>query len=204
MRTVTVTGTIELTNGLDGAALAGVIGPPGEASDRRAAGIAARSAVSGALGVCADELEIVHRHQRPPAVLRMFPGGRLRTLDVGLSLSHRLGRAVAIAHPRPQQIRVGIDLECTGAVPAGLERLYLAPSERALLEHHEAATLWALKEAGWKALGLDDTVPFHGLELVCDDGGSLRALRSPLGVAEADATLWRPWPGFIAALVWVR
>ena len=192
---------VELPNELESAALAAVWLGTERSADRRAGEIAGRTAVAGAAHVDPDSLEIVRRAGRAPGVVRLGADGRIRQLPVSLSISHRLGRAVAVAIPG--RVRLGIDLEWQGAVPLGLERLYLSPSERPLLRRHDATTLWALKEAAWKALGLDAAEPFHALQLVCNGGGALRALRHNGGETEARAHLWTPWPNFTAALVWL-
>jgi 4'-phosphopantetheinyl transferase EntD len=192
---------VELPNELESAALTAVWMGEARSADRRAGEIAARTAVASAAHVDAESLEIVRRPGRAPGVVRMGPDGRVRVLPVSVSVSHRLGRAVAVAIPG--RVRLGIDLEWRGAVPLGLERLYLSAAERPLLRRHDATTLWALKEAAWKALELDAAEPFHSLQLECDRGGGLRALLHGGGETEARAHLWSPWPRFVAALVWL-
>jgi phosphopantetheinyl transferase (holo-ACP synthase) len=192
---------VELPNELETAALAAVWFGEGRAADGRAGNIAARTAAAAAAHVDPDSLEIVRRPRRAPGVVRLGGDGRIRELPISLSMSHRLGRAVAVAIPG--RVRLGIDLEWRGAVPLGLERLYLSAAERPLLKRQDATTLWALKEAAWKALELDAAEPFHALQLVCDEAGVLRALRHGGGETEARAHLWSPWPRFVAALVWL-
>ena len=192
---------VELPNALESAALTAVWMGDERSADRRAGEIAARTAVASAAHVEADSLEIVRRPGRAPGVVRLGPDGRVRVLPVSVSVSHRLGRAVAVAIPG--RVRLGIDLEWRGAVPLGLERLYLSASERPLLRRHDATTLWALKEAAWKALELDAAEPFHALQLECDRSGALRALVHGGGETEARAHVWSPWPRFVAALVWL-
>jgi 4'-phosphopantetheinyl transferase EntD len=192
---------VVLPNELESAALAAVWIGDERSADRRAGGIAARTAAASAAHVEAESLEVVPRPGRSPGVVRMGEDGRVRVLPVSLSLSHRLGRAIAVAIPG--KVRLGIDLEWRGAVPLGLERLYLSAAERPLLRRHDATTLWALKEAAWKALELDAAEPFHALQLVCDEQGVLRALRHAGGETVARALIWSPWPGFVSALVWL-
>jgi 4'-phosphopantetheinyl transferase EntD len=171
------------------------------AADRRAGAIAGRVAAASAAGVEAGMVEVVRRPGRAPAVIGLSDVGRVRALPVALTVSHRLGRAVAAAHPTG--LPMGVDLERQGSVPQGLERLFLSAPEHVLLAHHDATTLWALKEAAWKALGLHRSDPFHSLTIVCDRDGALRSLRHGGGETAAAATIWRPWTHFIAALVWL-
>jgi 4'-phosphopantetheinyl transferase superfamily len=185
----------------NGVTIAAVALPGGSAADGRAGAIAGRVAAASAARVEAGMVEVVRRPNRAPAVLGLSDEGRVRALPVALTVSHRLGRAVAAAHPTG--LAMGVDLERLGSVPAGLERLFLSATERALLARYDATTLWALKEAAWKALGLEAAAPFHSLTLVCDAGGALRGLRYAGGETDAAATVWQPWTRFVAALVWL-
>lgn len=145
------------------------------APDDRAAGAVARHAAFAAAGIA--------------------PGA-----PMWVSVAHRHGRAVAAASG---DCPLGVDLEPCGAVPPGLERIYLAPDERALLDRHDATVLWTLKEAAWKALALDPSTPFHALTLACDARGALTAVHGPAGRRAASAAVWRPWRGWTAGLVWL-
>jgi 4'-phosphopantetheinyl transferase EntD len=200
-RAASVAHGAQCATGPDGVSIAAVSVPHGAGADVRAGAIAARVVAAAAAHLEAGMVEVVRRPGRAPAVLGMSGEGRVRALPVALTVSHRLGRAVAAAHPAPRAL--GIDLERSGAVPRGLERLFLGPAERCLLERHDATTLWALKEAAWKTLGLDRSIPFHALVLECEASGALRALHHPGGACPARAALWRPWPRFVAALVWL-
>jgi hypothetical protein len=198
-KTATVTANAAVAP--NGVTIAAVALPGGSEADRRAAAIAGRVAAASAARVEAGMVEVVRRPGRAPAVLGLSDEGRVRALPVALTVSHRLGRAVAAAHPTG--LPLGVDLERIGSVPAGLERLFLNPSERAFGGHHDATTLWALKEAAWKALALEPAAPFHSLILDCDANGELRRLRHPGGETPAAALVWRPWTRFVAALVWL-
>ncbi|MGH7480560.1 MAG: 4'-phosphopantetheinyl transferase family protein [Longimicrobiales bacterium] len=165
--------------------------------DRRAGDIVARVAAAAAAGLSPDRVVVLRRPGAPPLALA---AGRRRRLHISLSLTHRLGRALAAA--APAGTRVGIDLEREGVVPAGAERLFMADAERPLLDRHDAAAIWALKEAAWKALALPAWLPFSALRLRVDADGDVVAVETPDVREAARATLWSPWPRFVAALVW--
>src|SRR5205809_884894 len=52
-------------------------------------------------------------------------------------------------------------------------------------------------------LRCDDALPFTALELRGDALGRIRAVRLWGAVRPARATVLRPWPGYVLALVWV-
>lgn len=121
---------------------------------------------------------------------------------VTVSLAHVAGRAAAVA--APGRVRLGVDLERAGAVHPDHARYFLTAVERRLARRLTLTTLWALKEAAWKALALNPATPFTALQLHADRGGgrvvtvSLRRKRWP-----ARVWLARPWRGFVLAVVWL-
>ncbi|HKG92110.1 MAG TPA: 4'-phosphopantetheinyl transferase superfamily protein [Gemmatimonadaceae bacterium] len=125
--------------------------------------------------------------------------------DVVLSLTHSQGRGAAVALPAVLGVRAGIDLEREGGLRAELARYFLTDAERRhVAEHARGLTeLWTLKEAAWKALRLDDSVHFTALELRFDDAGEVDGLALHGVTMPARATLSRPWPGFVLAVVLV-
>lgn len=93
-------------------------------------------------------------------VVTTGPGGAPRTLlgpdrtpGPAVSISHSDGCAVALAADHP----VGVDLEQRRAMPPGSARFYLTEAEQAWLSGQpwgpeSALALWAMKEAGYKAI----------------------------------------------------
>src|SRR5687767_276953 len=73
-----------------------------------------------------------------------------------VSLAHHGGRAIAAAALHPT--RIGVDLERDGEILFAHARYFLNTREQKELGRLSLTELWALKEAAWKALGLDDTV----------------------------------------------
>ena len=129
-------------------------------------------------------------------------GGRAED-SVLLSRTHSHGRGAAVALRDGQGVSAGIDLEREGAVRERFARYFLTDAERKRAGARELAELWALKEAAWKALRLDDTVHFAALELRFDDGGEVVGLTLHGRARPARATVSRPWPGFVLAVVLV-
>ena len=129
---------------------------------------------------------------------------RLGAAPLALALSHRLGRAAAVA-TAARGVRVGVDLEVAGSVPPERARYFLTRYEREVAAGRvEFAALWALKEAAWKALDVRDTVCFSALELVLDvDTARLTAVALHGERYAASAALSAPWPGFVLAVVCV-
>ncbi|MBI4409766.1 MAG: 4'-phosphopantetheinyl transferase superfamily protein [Gemmatimonadetes bacterium] len=141
---------------------------------------------------------------------------RRSPIPLTLSISHRDGRAAAAAG---RTGFVGIDLERVGAVRDGSTKYFATPTEREWLRRGSddkiprlrgAArrfarddVLWCLKEAAWKALQLDGTVPFTALELRFDDEGRVRDVGIRNERCCARAYVMKPWPGYLLALVWL-
>lgn len=144
---------------------------PGPDADRRAGRRAARGAAAELLGVPADRLRVERRSGAPPRLLHRDAG---RLLPVRLSVAHRDGLGAAAA--TVAEWRIGVDVERHDAVCPAHARLFLSPTERRRMPH-DPATVWALKEAAWKALRLGAHTPFAALELRLSSRGSLRAVR---------------------------
>ena len=119
--------------------------------------------------------------------------------DAPVSVSHTDGLGAAIASLNA--VCVGIDLVRAGSVTHHEHRFFLTSSE---LQQRPPLTLshrWALKEAAWKALRCERSMPLKSIELVHGPSGSLTGVRK-LGVLHAARSLiLRPWPGYIAAVV---
>jgi len=165
-------------------------------AERRASRIAARRAIRRLAG---DQvtIELRRRAQRPPLA-------RIRdeTSDSGLvslALTHRDGRAAAIA--APAGVRVGIDIERLNAVDTDHERFFLTSRERDIPAGNRGTLLWALKEAVWKALQLDGSVGFHELELDMNDTAELRAVSCRGLRYRAVSAISAPWTGYVMATV---
>lgn len=131
---------------------------------------------------------------------------------LALSLAHRDGRALAAATLGG---RVGVDLERSWAVhPATLRYFGPHPERGAFLRGGADPTgLWALREAAWKALECAPSLPFHRLRLELDDAGrpvgvgrapvpgSATGTPADIPLLPAAGRLWRPWPGYLGAVV---
>ena len=170
--------------------------------DRFAGTLAARRAAAAALRFArVEKVELMREPGRAPRALVLADGER-RDAGLVLSLSHCEGRAAAVAAPR--STRVGIDLERDGRMHAEHERYFLTPAERRAARRHDSVALWALKEAAWKALELASDVPFKDLELGFDADGSVQSVRCGDAVLPASASLSRPWPGFVLAVLWLE
>ena len=118
---------------------------------------------------------------------------------VSVSLAHSAGHAIAGAASHPA--RIGVDLERQGSIDAAHIRYFLVPREQEQLGRLSVTDLWTLKEAAWKALGLDDTIPFTRLELLFDADGAPYAARYGSMIEPIAAQLREPWPGWVAAVV---
>jgi 4'-phosphopantetheinyl transferase EntD len=177
-------------------------------ADYRAARLAAKRALvrlagdgRGAGGDDLGALRRVSARRRPgapPAARARAPGGRWRAEAVTLSLAHRDGRAAATAAPAGTP--VGVDVERAGAVPAAYVR-YFASAEERERGPGDAAELWALKEAAWKALALGPAVPLRALAVEFTARGDVAALRVDGRRVPARATLLRPWHGHVVAVL---
>jgi 4'-phosphopantetheinyl transferase EntD len=160
-------------------------------AERVASRIAAGRAIRAIAGY-RGRIEIRRRaHQAP--VAHVVAGDSSRR-HVALSLTHRNGRAAAIAAPAGSLI--GIDLEVLEAVDPSRERFFLTDRERRSVGRIAAAILWSIKEAAWKALQLAPGVAFRELELDIDDdairGVQFRGMRW-----RADVAISTPWPGYL-------
>lgn len=169
--------------------------PVTDTAEYRASRLAARRAVQ-AMVPLARRIEIERRQGRAPLVVASEGPGEQ---ELALSLTHRDGLAAAVVAAAPA--RIGIDLEREDAISPDHARYFLTTREQDALGSHSLATLWALKEAAWKALSLNDDVAFHGLELHMDSLGELRAVSARGSCVGARATLDTPWPGYVLATV---
>ena len=169
-----------------------------DTAEYRASRLAARRAVQ-AMVPLARQVEVERRRGAAPLVsFGRGPGEQ----ELSLSLTHRDGLAAAMVAPAPA--RIGIDLEREHAIAPDHARYFLSPRERNSLGTLSHSTMWALKEAAWKALSLNDDVAFHGLELHIDSLGVLRAVSARGECFAARATLSTPWPGYVLATVRVE
>lgn len=181
-------------------------GTPADAqADYLAGRLAARQAVAALLDVAAADIDLLSRVAEPPLpMLRELraEGWVRQPVHVSLSLSHRDGRAVAVASP--SSLQVGVDLERASAVDPDHARYFLSCRERAARVRTSLAERWALKEAAWKALRCPADTPLMALELVVDDAGALRGVTLEGERLSARAWLPRTWPGYVAAVVAIR
>lgn len=111
----------------------------------RAAGARATRTVLGALGVRGPAADDPHHDDGRPC----WPAGTTG------SRAHAAGIAVAVAATAPLHW-LGIDLECSAALPADDAAAVLDPIELAVVRAHpapdaEATRVWSAKEAAFKA-----------------------------------------------------
>ena len=171
-------------------------------AERRASRLAARRAIrriTGEQGMEGGTIEIRRRAGRSPSARVRYRYGGENQRSVALALSHRDGRAAAIAGPAGAL--VGVDIERFDAIDSSHDRLYLTEHERRAAAHTSAVVLWTLKEAAWKALQLDGSVGFHELELHLDDAGEVRGVRCRGQWYSAVAAVVSPWNGYIMAVL---
>ena len=103
-----------------------------------------------------------------------------------LTVAHRDGVAIAAAFPSTASI--GVDLERAAAVSRLELRYVTSESERSRLQGIDPTLVWILKEAAWKALGLDSALPPSSLQLVFRAGTNvLAAVRHGTRELEAQA-----------------
>ena len=175
---------------------------PERRSDWRAGRVAAKRAAAGALGLDdPTRVALVPLTGGAPCIALRGPLGTHHIVPLALSLTHRSGRAAAAATTEPGDL--GIDLEIGGQVRAAHAGYYLSGAERSLAGWYGLTALWTLKEAAWKALRCDDTVPFTALELRFDASGAVNAVSLGGVVRRATVGVRHPWPGYVLAVVWL-
>ena len=178
-------------------------------ADYQASRLAAKRAIAWSTPACfregaADDAETLRRvsvrrrEGTTPRVRVQNSGGDWSAASMVLSLAHRDGHAVAAT--APPGARVGVDVERVGSVAHSYIR-YFASDAECSRGPEDAASLWALKEAAWKALGLAPNLPFHALELEFDDERALTGLRVERIRFGAHASLLRPWPDHVVAVL---
>ncbi|MCB9689307.1 MAG: SDR family NAD(P)-dependent oxidoreductase [Alphaproteobacteria bacterium] len=124
--------------------------------DRIAGRIAAKRALVALTGRPAHALRVVSAESGEPLVVGA---------DARVSISHREGRAIALAVAGG---RIGVDLERVEARPAAFEQTWFTAGERALCagDPRRQTLVWAAKEAVSKWLGIGLTVPTTAIEIV--------------------------------------
>jgi phosphopantetheinyl transferase len=165
-----------------------------ESSERRrghlASRLAAKRSVARLCSIAPHDVEIRDRVRGVRAA-----DGR-GELECSVSLSHCRGRGAAAA---TFDGAIGCDLEYREALLSG-HRSYFASSTEYDASGCDLTTLWALKEAAWKALAVDAATPFRALELHFLDR-SLEAVSLRNSAFPARAEVVAPWPGFVVAVV---
>ena len=170
-------------------------------TDRAAGTIAASQAAALALGTTPECVTLCHVNGMPPAVA-ITGAVPQRDATLALSLSHRDGRAVAVA-TRSHTLRLGVDLERADGLSTEYARYFLT---RAEFQSHGTLTLnqlWALKEAAWKALECEARTPYTALELGFGMHGGLREIRLRQQCMPVRALVFNPWRRMVCAVVFV-
>ena len=124
---------------------------------------AARDAVAAHCGVAVERILLEQRIGAAPRCMVRAHDDQWTPLPVSLSIAHCNG--VAIASAGDVSTRVAVDVERTGEITSEHHRYFLAESERTTTLGIDPTLLWVLKEAAWKALGLDSAFPFTALRL---------------------------------------
>lgn len=136
-----------------------------------------------------------------PAVVVQGDAGQWLPFAGSLSLAHCDGRGVAVASS--PGARIGVDLERAGSVSTCHRRFFSSDDELAR-GPDDVTSLWVLKEAAWKALQLDGSLPLRCLALEFDRRRELQAVRVGNQRLCASAALLHPWLGYVAGLVLVE
>jgi phosphopantetheinyl transferase (holo-ACP synthase) len=164
--------------------------------------VAAKRAVAGALGLDdPTQVALVPVPAGAPLIELRDAKRSHRVVPCAVSLSHRAGRAAAAA--TTARGGLGVDLELTDQVGPAHAGYYLSPAERERAGVYSLTTLWTLKEAAWKALQCDATVPFTALQLEFDGSGAVVAVSLAGRTRPAVARLLGPWRGYVLAIVWL-
>lgn len=178
--------------------------PPHRRSDWRAGRMAARGAAASGLGL--DDQEPIVIDSAPGRAPQIRLRARLpddpprNPLPLALSLAHRDGYAAAAVSRGAN--RIGVDLEAAGAVPCSYARYFLTQRERDITCLRDPTEIWVLKEAAWKALGCDETVPFTALELQFDNQGAVTGVCLQGRTWPARAVISAPWPDYLVGVFW--
>lgn len=176
------------------------IDPPACRQDWLAGIAAAKRAVSQATGESRlERIQIRARWNDGATAVVAEDDGTVWPSDVSVVVARRRGHGAAVAVRGPH--RVGVHLECADAVRDEHAAYLLTVGERGALDRYGVAELWALKEAAWKALACDRTMVFDSLELVFDVQGAVGECRLFGQLVPVRATVWRPWPGYVLAIV---
>ena len=161
-----------------------------ELRDRAAGALAARRALAALLGESESGIEISHHADGAPSC---------GLDDVALSVAHRDGRGVAIA--ARGALRLGVDFERARSVSPDHARYFLSPRERETWEGTDLTTLWAIKEAAWKALRCGHETPFRALTVDRGTRAGECVLRVGARRIPARFAVLRPRRGWIVAAV---
>ena len=111
------------------------------------------------LMLCPADIQLTSDERGRPMVVEGCIPGLLSVADI--SIAHTGGMAVAIAVDHQENLRVGIDMEQSRPLEAGLAGIAFGSDEESLLSGLDGAAanermllLWCVKEAAAKAIGL--------------------------------------------------
>lgn len=167
-------------------------------ADYRASRLAAKCAVAhvrepdddGEVEALLGTISVLRRpHARADVLMRSSEGG-WSSLPLTLSLSHRDGRSAAAA--AGPGVRVGVDVERMASIAYDHLRYFATEDERRF-GPRSSSSLWALKEAAWKAMDMAPESPFHALELRFTEAREVCAVRASGREYPAHSMLLRPW-----------
>ncbi len=167
-------------------------------ADYRASRLAAKCAVAhvrepdlgGDVEAMLGTISVLRRPRARADVLMRSSEGGWSTLPLSLSLSHCDGRSAAVA--ASAGMRVGVDVERMASIAYDHLRYFATEDERSC-GPRSSSSLWALKEAAWKAMDMAPESPFHALELRFTAEREVCAVRAFGHEHPARAVLLRPW-----------
>jgi phosphopantetheinyl transferase len=108
---------------------------------------------------------------------RVFVGGQLQGWCLSIAYSDD---SIAVALSDSERLNVGVDLVRRQPLGRGFRELWFSNRERAWTDAADgpavdrAATIWAIKEAFYKAANTGDRFAPARIEVSCDDGGAYR------------------------------
>ena len=150
---------------------------------------AAKRAIASRCGttLALDEIQLKTRAGAAPRCLVRGAHAAWTSVPLNISIAHRDG--VAIAAAADDATLVGVDIERDDDIARAHYGYFMTPSEGSLLD---ATLVWVLKEAVWKALGLEHDVSFTDVRLdFAPASNELRGIWVPDGWVPARADVLR-------------
>lgn len=131
------------------------------------------------------------------------PRGTSPSGEYPVSIAHSGGHGVAALHADCSH-RIGIDLERSDTVSLRYADYFATRRELEACPFADVTVLWTLKEAAWKALRCEPSMPFHALETLWTTWERPRGLCLAGVEHSARFLVLVPWPGWILSVVSVE